>query len=187
MRFETKQWRRAALLTFAGMASLMLAASMPAHADVDFYVGIEGGYSDIELKELEDSESYGAYAGITFLKVVGFELGYAGLGDFASTIGGGRSSVEVDSVMQASIAFHGPLLVFETPRIHARYGYYQADVTPNIPNGRATATEASDFTYALGVSYPVLKPLSLSLNYQFFNEVEGQSIQTYSAGLRLDF
>jgi opacity protein-like surface antigen len=182
MAFIRKHILSATLLTVSGMV-----VPLAAQADVSFYAGAEAGYADIELEELKDSESYNAFLGIRFIDVIGLELGYGSLGEFEAKVGGGRSFVEVDSVMQASIAFHGPLLVFDKARVHAKYGYYQADVAPTIPNGTAKSTTAKNFTYALGMSYPVFKPLSVGLTYQFYNDVEGQAINTYSAGLRLDF
>lgn len=171
----------AALLMLPGIAM-----SESAIADVSFYAGAEAGYADVELDEFKDSTNYQVFAGIRVIDVVGLELGYGALGDFETEVGG-RSSIEVDSVVQVSIAFHGPLLVLEKGRVHARYGYYRADVTPTFNGSTLAATTAEDFTYSLGLSYPVYKALSAGFNWQFYNEMEGQTINTYSAGLRLDF
>lgn len=169
------------------LCGALLGVSGTALAEFNFYLGADAGYADIELKELKDSESYQGYAGFAYNNLVGLEVGYGSLGEFKAEVGGGRSSVEVDSVMQASIAFHGPLLVFDKARVHARYGYYEADLTPHIPNGRAQAMTSRDVTYSLGISYPIVKALSVSTTWQFYNEVDNQKINTYSAGLRLDF
>lgn len=169
------------------LCGAVIGVSGTALAEINLYAGAEVGYADIELEELKDSESYQGYLGFAYNNLVGLEVGYGSLGEYEAKVGGGRSSVEVDSVMQASIAFHGPLLVFEKARVHARYGYYEADLTPHIPNGRAQEKTSRDVTYALGVSYPIVKALSVSATWQFFNEVDNQKINTYSAGLRLDF
>ena len=177
------------LLTCAALASLPLGAlaEETEPTPIGLYIGAEGGYSDIQLNQLDDSEAYKVYAGYYFVEAFGMEAGYGYLGEFDVALPGASSSVEVDNVYQAAFVFSGPLLIFEDGRIHARYGYYQGTVTPKSTNATADSSDSSSFTYALGLSYPLFRPLSLTFNYQFYNDIESESISTYSLGLRTDF
>lgn len=156
-------------------------------AETGFYLGAEAGYSDISLKDLDDDQSFHGYVGYKVIDIVGLELGYGDLGEFANARTGASSSISVESVMQASVAFHAPLLTFDTGAIHVRYGYYQADLVANSPNGNTPSKDGRGFTYGLGISYPIVKPISVGVSWQYYGDVDEQSINTYSAGLRLDF
>ncbi len=177
------------LLTYASLACLPIGAMAEDEIPepIGLYIGAEGGYSDIELNQLDDSEAYKAYAGYYFVEAFGVEAGYGYLGEFDVNLPGASSSIEVEDVYQAAVVFSGPLLIFDNGRIHARYGYYQATVTPNSTNTTTDSIDASSFTYALGLSYPIFRPISVSFNYQFYNDIESESISTYSLGLRADF
>lgn len=150
------------------------------------YIGVEGGYTDIALDELDDDVSMKANVGYMFFDYLGVEVSYGSLGSFENSKANAESSVDVEQVAHAVLVFSGPLS-YEWIEVYTKLGAYQAEVEPNIPNGTATDSTEVGFTYAAGVAFKVIGNLSATFSWQYYNQIEEVDFHNYSLGAQFSF
>lgn len=180
--------KRRSLLFWPLLASLATSVntSMNCAADVGVALGIEGGYADINWNEFEDSTSVSVHAAWRIIDWFGFEAGFSQLNDF--DVEDGNSSINEVEMKYAGLHFHGAAGLFGM-NASALLGAYESDMDRYCPNcvGDSDSSD-SGVTYGVRFGVPVVDFLDITLGWQNFYRVEGDThFNLYQAGVEFHF
>lgn len=160
-----------------------------AFAGQGFFLGLQGGYSDIDtdkdVVELKSDVNGQVYAGYMFTDWFGLELGYTDFGSFE--IEDDVNEREVDySGLHFGLAFEGQFV--GKTKVFAKLGAYNIDTEVGTVEGSDTG-----FFYQAGLAFPVMKHMDITVSWQSFRQIEivdesvNSGIDAYDIGLRFGF
>lgn len=166
------------------LTSGILLMSMEAFSAQGVYISAAGGISQLEYEEFETGRVSQLVLGYNFVDWFGIEAGATNLGEFK--VDGGSSSVEVET-RHVGLSLNGAS-GFGRIEAQARFMYYQADLSPDIPNAASTEDSSDNgFSYGANFIYPFNKHFKVFTGWQYFNHVDGPDINAYLIGAQLQF
>jgi hypothetical protein len=168
---------------FASLCICIMTLPGLAHADKGFYLGAAAGVTDIEYSDFELASTTQGYIGYNILPWLGFEAGFTDLGEFE--VKDGNSAIEAEAKHLAVTLNDN--FGYWNMQVMAKVGFYQAELTPNIPNASASTSEKTGQTYSAHLLKPFGKHFAISAGWQYFNKVSGADMQTYLIGFQAKF
>ena len=175
----------------AAVLPVVLLASLPAHADGNWFVGGSIGSSTIDdtietIPVDTDSTSIRLYGGYEFNKHFAIEFGYLDFGEFTESLQIDGSPVELSAEADGfTLSVVGTLPLSDRFSLHGTVGSFFWDGDTSF-NG--IADDPGDTNLFLGVGANFSLTTSLSIRAEFANyELEETDAQVLSLGLAYRF
>lgn len=158
-------------------------------AEQGFYLGLQGGYSDIDsdedIVELKGDVNGQVYAGYMFTDWIGLELAYTDFGSFEIKDSANKDEIDFSGI-HLGLAFEGEFV--GNTKVFAKLGLYDIDTELNSTEGSDTG-----FFYQAGLAFPVAKHMDITVSWQNYHKIEvldasvNSGIDAYDIGIRFVF
>ncbi len=164
---------------FSAAVSLFAASVM---AQPVGHVGLSGGQSSVDLSGYDNPSSYKLFAGVSFSTYGSLDLAYANLGKFRRS-GVSDTYLDLDGFELTAM---GSYPLSKRISLFARAGYYSWNLD-NVLSGTKIGFDGTDFTLGAGMRFSISNDVSLHLEYQKYNDIEGSDYDNLSAGFDFGF
>ncbi len=147
------------------------------------HVGLYTGQSSVDASGYEKPSSYKLFAGVSFSTYGSLDLAYANLGKFKAS-GASDTYSDVDGFELTAM---GRYPVSTRVDVFARAGYYKWNLDNVLSGTKIGSDDGSDFTLGAGVSFQLSKKIRLQFEYQKYNDISGDDINSVYGGLDFGF
>ncbi len=147
------------------------------------HVGFYAGQSSVDASGYEDPSSYKLFAGVSFSTYGSLDLAYANLGKFKRS-GVSDTYQDLDGFELTAM---GRYPLNRRVDLFARAGYYKWNLDSVLSGTNLGSDDGTDFTLGAGVSFSLSKSVRLQFEYQKYNDVSGDDIDSIYGGLDFGF
>lgn len=181
------------LLAACFLGGALVTASIPVAAqDSGFYVGAGAGMTSFDVCDDlaglgltscdDDDTGFKAYAGKSFTRNFGVEVGWVDLGEITASGPGGTAKVGVDGFQVAAL---GMLPLNPRFGLFGKVGLYLWDLSASGPGG-SLSDDGTDFMFGLGLNWNLARQLDLRVEWEQF-DIDGDDVSLISAGVLFRF
>lgn len=146
------------------------------------YIGASIGQSDVDVSGYDQATSFQLFGGMSLSQYFGLEVAYTNLGEFDnnSTL----QTVEVDGFELTAV---GSFPVTNHIDLFGEAGLYAWNMDITATGLGSGSDDGTDLTYGVGAKFQVAQPLKLHVEYQRYNNIDDEDIDTIYGGLAFSF
>jgi opacity protein-like surface antigen len=165
------------------LATALLLLSGNSYAQMSGYAGAAFGQSDVDVSGFDTASSWQLFGGVNLSQAIAVEAAYTNLGQF-DVSGASNTHVDVDGVEFTLI---GNIPLFNTVAIFGEAGLFMWDAEATLAGTKIESDSGTDLTYGVGVKIGLMPKVRLQLEYQVYQDVSEENIDTWYAGINFGF